>query len=157
MAAIASRGLGQPGKQANEQGCHTRRRIRDAPLPGHACRQQADTAGLRLADDLLPVVYSCAGGRNGKFMANGEFMRDLREVGFRVTEESLENVPRHFSDMLMLGNFCRRLFGVATATPEQVASSLDNYVDICNSPTGGVKLNWQLRYATATRPEYQTT
>lgn len=91
------------------------------------------------------------GGHDGVFIREDEFSEDLAAAGLRVAADHLQDVPWRFPDRAALGRFCRTLFGVTGASPDEVAAALERDVGVDRQPGGGLLLRWQLRYALARR------
>ena len=92
------------------------------------------------------------GGHQGVFIEENEFEDGLGEAGLMASNCRLEDVPWRFPDRETMALFCWTLFSAKKTTPDRVAESLIDYVGLANTEGGGIQINWQLRYATATKP-----
>jgi hypothetical protein len=62
----------------------------------------------------------------------------------------LLGVPWQYPDQDTMIAFCRKLFAVQKATPEQTQEAIEKYLGRESGPDG-VRMSWQLRYATAVK------
>lgn len=105
-------------------------------------------AGTGTADFLnLFVNEFTPGGHDGRFFEAGDFTRDLAAAGFERIEEQQCDIPWLFPEEAAMAAFCRRLFSIENASEEQVLEALKKYLGIEAAVTGGIQMNWQLRYA----------
>ena len=92
------------------------------------------------------------GGHEGMFFWPGDWERELAVVGFVDVEEQLVEVPWGFPDEDTMVDFCRTLFAVTAASPDEVEQAIEKYLG-CESVPGGVQMRWWLRYASARKPD----
>jgi SAM-dependent methyltransferase len=91
------------------------------------------------------------GGHDGMFFRPGDCERELAQVGFVDVVEDLVDVPWWFPDHATMVDFCRTMFAVQAATPDEVAEAIDTHLGWDSAPTG-VEMRWSLRYASASKP-----
>jgi SAM-dependent methyltransferase len=91
------------------------------------------------------------GGHEGLFFQPGEFTDGLGKAGFLVESEERLLVPWRFPDEEAMAHFCRGLFSLQLATPEQVRDALFDEVGVEPCGEGGVQLCWELQYAAAVK------
>ena len=93
------------------------------------------------------------GGHDGMFFRPGDWERELAGAWFVDVEEQLIDVPWRFPDEETMAGFCRTLFAVTAASPEEVRQAIGNYLGVTFVPDGGVQMRWWLRYASARKPD----
>jgi SAM-dependent methyltransferase len=92
-----------------------------------------------------------AGGHEGLFFQPGDWERELAQAGFVDIREELKEVPWVYSDVETMKHFCRTLFAVQKAAPDQVLEAIEQYLG-WSAEGGKVRMRWWLRYATAVKP-----
>ncbi len=92
------------------------------------------------------------GGHEGKFFQAGEWSEGLVAAGFGEVREELVEVPWVFADVEEMKGFCKTLFALELATPEQVLGGIERYLG-WKQAGDGVSMNWCLRYAVGVKPE----
>lgn len=100
-----------------------------------------------------PVDKYTETGHQGMFLIPGEMQQLLRGAGFREVTESYRRFRWTFHSAEHLVQFCRNLFGMTLASPEQVNAALIEHLT-CGEDNSGAWLEWSLVYASAVRPEY---
>ncbi|MFZ0141277.1 MAG: methyltransferase domain-containing protein [Aeromicrobium sp.] len=93
------------------------------------------------------------GGHDGMFFRPDDWERELADVGFLDVDEQLVDVPWQFPDEDTMADFCRTLFAVTAASPEEVGQAIEKYLGLESDPHGGVQMRWWLRYAAARKPD----
>jgi len=91
------------------------------------------------------------GGHEGKFFRPGEWNEELVAAGFTGVQEELMEVPWVFTDVEEMKRFCKTLFALELATPDQVLEGIEQYLG-WKQAGDGVAMNWCLRYAVAHKP-----
>ena len=90
-------------------------------------------------------------GHDGRFFADGDFVRLMREAGFEQIEERHESFSWDAPDEPTLMQFCHSLFGMTRATPEQAEREMRDVLEI-HSDAAGAHLSWSLLYAHGVKP-----
>lgn len=98
-----------------------------------------------------PVDVFTETGHRGRFFHEGDFAAHLASAGFVDVRESYERFTWTCPDHLTLVHFCRDLFGMTRATPEQVDDALAQHLQPFTDDRGA-HLPWSLLYAVARKP-----
>lgn len=98
------------------------------------------------------VHENTPGGHEGFFVQPGEWSRDLVDAGFVVVSEELLSVPWRYPDRLTMEKLCHRLFGVSKTDSQSTGRAIDTILGATSDASGGCKMEWQLRYASAFKP-----
>jgi SAM-dependent methyltransferase len=96
------------------------------------------------------VHANTPGGHEGIFFQPGDWERDLTLAGFTDVREELLEVPWVYPDRKTMQTFCRTLFAVQKASPDEVRQAIETYLGWGPGPQG-VQMRWWLRYATAVK------
>lgn len=108
--------------------------------------------GTGTAEFLNSFVHEYTpGGHVGTFFEASEFTAGLTNAGFSNVQEQRKSVPWSFADSSAMVRFCRTLFSINAATPEQVEYALNELVGVKCSDQRSCDLQWELRYAQAWR------
>lgn len=87
-------------------------------------------------------------GHDGVFIRPGEFSALMNEVGITPATEEVVDVPWVFPTRPAVGEFCKKLFFLESASPEDVTEGIADTVGIEHDPSTDCWLmNWQLVYA----------
>ena len=87
-------------------------------------------------------------GHEGWFIEDGEFFRLMAETGFEPVNEEVVSIPWIFPTREAVGEFCKKLFYLESASPEEVTDGIDAAVGLTHDAENDRWLmNWELVYA----------
>jgi SAM-dependent methyltransferase len=91
-------------------------------------------------------------GHQGTFFADGELAEKMTAAGFKQVREELQHYTWNFTSMDEMAIFVRMLFGLDRPTgPEQIVRGVRDILGYTESPSGEVRVNWELIYAFGVR------
>ncbi len=90
------------------------------------------------------------GGHEGVFIRQDEWECDLVTAGLSDVNAELSVVPWRFETLDEMLAFCRTLFALESASHDEIEAATRDLIGV-REETDGVFLDWQLRYASATK------
>lgn len=91
-------------------------------------------------------------GHDGMFFEPGQLTALMSGAGFEVLEETAETFFWRFADEDQMTTFCRSLFRMVKADPDEIRREIHRLLPVAVDDRG-VALGWSLVYATARKPE----
>lgn len=76
----------------------------------------------------------------------------LGAVGWHIDRCEIADVPWVFPDRRAMADFCRELFDLQTATPQQIINEIESRLGVTALPDGRIAMHWSLLTIVATHP-----
>jgi len=113
----------------------------------------ADVAAGSGPDEFLNVFVDryTPQGHKGIFIQGDEFSKHFENNELELKHDSLVQVPWLFDSHHDMAEFCIKLFYLLNVSHEQVLESLSSCVGIKSFNNGKIGIEWELRYACATK------
>lgn len=83
-------------------------------------------------------------GHKGKFLTS-RILDDFKAAEFTIIRDETITFPWRFTGVDQMGIYCKDLFGLDKATPEQAVCGIARHLGVSNG-AGGAELNWTLRF-----------
>jgi len=98
-----------------------------------------------------PVDRYSETGHDGDFLKTGELTRLFEQAGLRPIAEQLISFTWDFPDEPALAEYCKDLFGLTKADPQQVRREIDKILEVFVDHAGMARMVWSLVYGSAVK------